>query len=183
MNKMKHYLPSYVLKILYNSLISPHLNFGILAWGFSHHKLEKLQKRAVRIIVNAKYNSHTEPIFKSLGILKIKHIFERNCLKFYYKVVNGTTPSFFLNMFVPNAATHNYNTRQRSSIRQSTTRIALTENCMRHFIPKLVKETPTCITDKVYTHSLEGFSNYIKAFNINRYISTCNIQHCYICNR
>ncbi len=34
MNKLKHFLPTYTLRTMYNSLILPHLNFSILSWGF-----------------------------------------------------------------------------------------------------------------------------------------------------
>ena len=32
LNKLKHFLPTFTLKTLYDSLIVPHLNYGILAW-------------------------------------------------------------------------------------------------------------------------------------------------------
>jgi hypothetical protein len=34
----------------------------------------KLQKKVVRIIADSKYNAHTDPIFKSLKILKATHL-------------------------------------------------------------------------------------------------------------
>ena len=48
----------------YHSLVLPYLNYGVLVWGISIHKLLKLQKKAVRLIVNAKFNAHTEPLLK-----------------------------------------------------------------------------------------------------------------------
>ena len=51
-----------ILKILYNSLILPHLQYCILSWGFKSDRIFKLQKRAVRIITYSKYNAHTEPL-------------------------------------------------------------------------------------------------------------------------
>ena len=62
MNKMKHFLPSHILRMIYNSLISPHLNFGILSWRFECQRLQKLQKKAVRIIISSKFNAHSEPL-------------------------------------------------------------------------------------------------------------------------
>ena len=62
LNKLKQYLPSYILRTLYNSLILPHIN-GILVWGFDVSRINKLQKRSIRIINNQKYNAHTEPLF------------------------------------------------------------------------------------------------------------------------
>ena len=55
----------------------------ILLWGFNTHRLIKLQKRAIRIITDSKYNSHTEPLLKSLNILKINDIFTIQYLKFF----------------------------------------------------------------------------------------------------
>ena len=65
-NKLKHFLPTYTLRTMYNSLILPHLNFSILSWGLHSGRLPKLQKRAVRIITLNKYNAHTEPILTRL---------------------------------------------------------------------------------------------------------------------
>ena len=63
LNKLKCFMPFNILKTLYNySLILPHLTYGILAWGFSTEPLFKLQKRAIRLISNSKFNSHTEPL-------------------------------------------------------------------------------------------------------------------------
>ena len=58
-------VPEYTLKTMYSSLIAPHFNNNILLWGFNTHRLIKLQKRAIRIITDSKYNSHTEPLLKS----------------------------------------------------------------------------------------------------------------------
>ena len=44
-----------------------------------------MQKRAVCIISLSKYNSHTNPLFKKLNLLKLKDIFELNVLKLYSK--------------------------------------------------------------------------------------------------
>ena len=64
MCRLKNFLPSHILRMLYNSLVLPHLQYSILTWGFKASRLEKLQKRALRIITRSKYNAHTEPLFK-----------------------------------------------------------------------------------------------------------------------
>ena len=54
MNKLKHFLPKYTLKIMYSSLIAPHFNNNILLGGFDTHRLMKLQKEQLEslMIVN-----------------------------------------------------------------------------------------------------------------------------------
>ena len=73
MVKLKRFLPQNILKILYNSLILPHPQYCILSWGFKSGTILKLQKRAVRIIRCSKYNAHTEPLLKTLNLLKIEN--------------------------------------------------------------------------------------------------------------
>ena len=89
MNRLKHYLPQRILQILYNSLILSHLNSNITAWGFASHKLCRLQKRALRLITDSRYNAHTHPLFKALGTLTLDDTFKMQCLKFYYKFIQG----------------------------------------------------------------------------------------------
>ena len=60
--------------MLYNSLLLPHINYCLTTWGYQCHRLQKLQKRAIRIITLSKYNDHTAPLFKKLNLLTIKDI-------------------------------------------------------------------------------------------------------------
>ncbi len=64
-NKLKHVLPLSIKITLYNSLILPHINYCLMIWGYQCNRITKVQKKAVRIISVSKYNSHTEPLFKS----------------------------------------------------------------------------------------------------------------------
>ena len=73
--KLRQYLPLYILKTLYHSLVLPHLTYGIIAWHSYSDPIFKLQKRIVRIIANSSYNAHSEPLFKQLNLLKIGDIY------------------------------------------------------------------------------------------------------------
>ena len=66
MNRLKRYLPFSAMKLMYDSLVLSHLRFGISCWGFECDRIFKLQKRALRILTDSKYNAHTEPLFKEL---------------------------------------------------------------------------------------------------------------------
>ncbi len=52
-------------------MIASHLNYCILAWGYEDSRLNKIQKRVIRIINLSKYNDHTEP-----NLLKLEDIAE-----------------------------------------------------------------------------------------------------------
>ncbi len=92
LNKLKHFLPLKNKILIYNSLILLHLNFGILAWGYQCNRITKSQKTVIKIISLAKYNAHTEPLFKQLKLEKVEDILRLQELKFYYKFKNNKLP-------------------------------------------------------------------------------------------
>ena len=61
-NKLKHLIPQKTLLTIYNSLILPHINYCILAWGHDSNRISKLQKKAVRIILKGSFYTHSDPI-------------------------------------------------------------------------------------------------------------------------
>ena len=85
MNRLKNYILENALLTIYNTLIIPHLNYEILTWGFNSDRILKFQKKSVRSFTLSKYNAHTEPIYKTLKLLKINDIFKCQTLKFIYK--------------------------------------------------------------------------------------------------
>ena len=72
-------------------------NYGVME---IQKKLEILQKRAVRIINNSGYKSHTDPILKSENILNIADIHTLQVSLFMYDYHSRTLPSSF-DGFIP----------------------------------------------------------------------------------
>ena len=181
MSRLKRFLPSTILRLLYNSLVLPHLQYSILAWGFKNSRLTKLQKRAVRIICGSKYNAHTEPLFKKLNLLRLEDIFKLNVLKFLYKFEQNTLPVYFHGMFSIVSSRHTYFTRGSANLIRHKFKTSGGRNCIRHFVPDIAFKTPSSILDKIYTHSYKGFSHYVKKLMINEYVIDCNTVNCHIC--
>ena len=46
LNRLNRILPLNINIILYNSLMLPHLNYGITLWGFKCERILKLQKKS-----------------------------------------------------------------------------------------------------------------------------------------
>ena len=183
MSRLKRYLPRNILLMIYNSLIMPYIQYGIMCWGHKPGRIMKLQKRAMRLITCSKYNSHTEPLYKKLNCLNVTDIYTLNMLKFQFKLTKGNIPHYFKNMF-PQTDTHSihtHNTRFRDYGSLPKPNTTGGGNCLRYFLPQILKQTPLCITEKITTHSPFGFSSYIKQYFINNYIEECNIENCYIC--
>ena len=95
MNRLKYVFPQSALILLYYSLILPHINYFILAWGTNTKRVFKLQKHAVRIKTRSHYLSHTDPIFLHLKLLKVIDLYKLFQLKFYSKLTNQLLPQYF----------------------------------------------------------------------------------------
>ena len=183
MNRLKRYLPISAMKLMYDSLILSHLQFGITNWGFEWDRISKLQKRALRIMTNSRYNAHTEPLFKQLHLLKVKDIFDVQCLKFWYKLVNNELPNYFRNMFTYNHELHDFGTRNRDRPHLYQTRTSGVHNVLRHHITELLNRFPQYLIDKMKTHSMYSVAHHIKFYLIDLYSYDCNEINCYICNK
>lgn len=100
-NRVKHFMPKPALKLLYYTLVESHINYGLPVWGNSIHinNLVNLQKRAVRVINKKSYRSHTDPIYKSLEILKVQDLYELNVLLFMHDYKFNKLPVSFADNF------------------------------------------------------------------------------------
>ena len=127
---LKRFLPQNILKILYNSLILPHLQYCILSWGFKSDRIFKLQKRAVRIITCSKYNAHTEPLLKTLNLLKIEDIMKTKALKLCYRYKQNELPKYFESMFTESNDNHSHDTRHKSLLYQLPTKTSTRRLCI-----------------------------------------------------
>ena len=65
--KLKPYLDENTLKMIYYSLVYPHIQYCISTWGYAAptnlDPIVKLQKRVVRSICHMPARSHTNPLF------------------------------------------------------------------------------------------------------------------------
>jgi len=79
LNRTKNILPVNVRKLIYNSLVKSHIEYGIIAYGgVEKHRLNRvknLQKKAVRNVALGSRFSHTDPTFGKLEILKIDDLY------------------------------------------------------------------------------------------------------------
>ena len=199
---LKHYVPVLILKIIYNSLFLSHLNYGITAWDFNVGPcITTLQNNAIRFMYNAKYNSHTTSMFKNLQLLQAVNIFKLACFKFIYKCENRIIPDHFKNMFLTHEHTkrlqlirwapqhfnkmeNNLPNNNNYEIKVKHTNSKYCRFCIRHFIPKLIKDNylPGKVLEKINTHSYSGCVHYAQNYIISEYESMCCIRNCYICN-
>ena len=167
-------------------------------------RISKLQKKVMRFLTNSKFNSHTAPLFKQLGLLKAADIFKLACFKLLYKDENSKLPSYFNGMFV---LQHDNVVIRPRRIHRTPQRFKSTEEmlpynnvcnfkikhtnskfcrlCIIYKIPELIKDNylPKIVLEKMDTHSYAGFTKYAKTYTISKYKTTCKIRNCYVCKK
>ena len=195
MSRLKQICPQSILMMIYNTLSLPHLNYGILLWGAKvkkDQKLHLLQKKSMRIITSQHYRSHSEPIFKNLGLLMVHDLYYMAIIKFYYNMMNGHLPDDF-NCFKPHTSISctRYPIRnpimQYPFIKHEYARYALNYQLIRVINGNtdcfsLSNPLNNSILEKATTHSFYGYKVYAKTMILASYREACNIVDCYTCN-
>jgi hypothetical protein len=102
----KNVLTARAKRFLYFSSIHSHLIFAIHIWSCttesSLNPLIIKLKMAIRILNDASYNAHTEPLFKSCGILPLKQLCDYFKVQFMQKFTQGFLPSSFDDVWISN---------------------------------------------------------------------------------
>ena len=75
------------------------------------HRFLFLQKRVIRIISKSTFDSHSDPIFKELELLKLSDIRQLELGKLMFSLSHSLLPSKFNNYFSVNKQVHSYATR------------------------------------------------------------------------
>ena len=91
--KARKSFESVTLLNLYNALIFPYISYGIQVWGTAAalhlNRLYVLQKKIIRIVCGVHPRTHTDPLFKLLGILNIDKTRDYSVGLFMYKFKNA----------------------------------------------------------------------------------------------
>ena len=181
LHKLKHIFPSYILRMIYNSLILPHMNYSLLAWGANCHSIELLQKKAVRVINFKSPLAHTEPILKGMDQLKLPDMYTCHLIKLYYKLYRNKLPAYF-EKFIPEYGESQHDLRH-NNIRLPAIRCEYEKMNAKFQMHRRLREFanpsrpplyPTVHIDMdTLSQSLTRFSKYIKSQLISSYSFHC----------
>ena len=128
--KLRSYLDPKLLKNIYFCIVVSHLSYGVEAWGSAcSTDLEKiliLQKKAVRILTGNRYFQiygeeaaalpRSEPLFKTLEILKFEDLFKASIAKFVYSTLAQENPTVFWDWFTYSHLIHNHATSSSTNV-------------------------------------------------------------------
>ena len=83
--------------------MEPYLRYSCPVWGAAGinaiNRLQKLQNKAARIVINSAYDASALPIIRKLGWPSINDLIESETLKMVYKAVNRQPPIYLTEMF------------------------------------------------------------------------------------
>ena len=137
----------------------------------------------MRVITNSNYIAHTDPIFKTLNLLKLPDLYRLQLYKLYYKMKKQTVPTYFKNILTEVIIP--YNTRN-SFLKFPIARHEYTRKTCLYQIINYVNYPPSnplikLQTDMSDTHSITGFVLYHKNRTLESYSLHCRILDCYVC--
>ena len=157
MFRLSKNVPRSVLNILYHSLIYPYLIYCNIIWAGTcdsfTNKILVLQKRVIRLIAGAEFLAHCDPLFLSLGILKIKDLYTFFCCMHVFKnrdkysIIGG-------------------NTRFSSNLEVPYHRLELTNRSVWYNPPKFFNSLPSNVRD---TASMKNFKIRVKEILLSLY--------------
>lgn len=183
-NKVKNTLPQQSLRMLYFSLVNCFLQYGVSIWGNSEvtKPLVVLQKKAIRAITRSNYNSHTEPLFKKLGLLKFLDTFNTETGLFMFDFLSGRLPSSFDSYFRLNP---DHLVRIPHTFYMERPRTKFSADLPRHNFPRIWNNLYDNILIQATAPMLRRklFKNLIKKTCLNNYLAvvTCTNPFCLDC--
>ena len=115
-SKLRKYVDLHTSRILYYSLIYPHLQYCISSWGRATKSVLKplsiIQKRVLRLITKAPYRTPSAPLFFQL---KVDDVYKLQIAKMMHHINNqNNTGTWTINNSIKLEKLHNHNTRASS---------------------------------------------------------------------
>ena len=113
-SKLRYNAPLDICLRVYYAIFYSYLITGCNIWGLTPcdnniEKLEILQKKCVRIMTFAPFNSHTNHIFKDLELLKVRDVIKSQQLKLVYEFYCNKLPDDLMSLFKLNSDVHTTN--------------------------------------------------------------------------
>ena len=95
LHRVKKYFTKSILITTYKSLITLHLNYGLLLWGNRRSRVNILQRKTIRVVNFSPYISNSELIFKNLKLLNMDDLLTLKKFKFLHKLTYNTLLIYF----------------------------------------------------------------------------------------
>jgi hypothetical protein len=168
-NRAKNFLPQTALRTLYFALVHPHLLYCQPIYSCTSSKnlgkLEKLQKKSIRIICNAKNNAHTRELFEKTGIMPLRTMIEYTQSLLVHSIYHKYSPPSLHNTWITNGQReNNYDLRNAASLYTPPARTVHAEKLPYFALPKMWNN----LTDQKFTQNPVTFKIEIKKYFLSK---------------
>jgi hypothetical protein len=176
-------VPLRVRKYIYTSLIESHLRFGAIIYGAANPRyLDQIgtsQRKAIRLVANSKFIAHTDPIFKSLGLLKLSDLIQLNQTIFLKQYSNKDVPDSLQGLF---NKIHPDQQKCRNDAFNFENKQLNSEDLLHYPNVQLLRSYNR---NSIVIKSERNISNLKDLFireKLYNYEAECTKQNCYVCN-
>ena len=149
------------------------MHYAFLAWGTQCHKIELLQKKALRVIFSKSPIAHTKPLLKIMSQPKLSDLYIINLRKLYYKLYRNRLPTYFDLIRLPIICCEFEEMNVKYQMHRTLRELASPRNSAQ--CPNIQ------INDDTLGTSYKAFSMYLKSEFVNFYRVACNLANCYVC--
>jgi hypothetical protein len=148
-----------VLKMIYHAHIHSHISYGLCVYGgttnYNLHKILLLQKRAIRIILNLKWDDHVREHFRNLEIFTVYDQYIYDCILYIKNNFNNLELR---------SEFHSYNTRNKNNINIQKHKLSFFTKKTTYMGTKFYNLLPIEIKDE---NDFFKFKKKLKTFLIN----------------
>ena len=167
MRRVRDFVDRETLSSIYNALVRPHFDYCSEIWDtlgvglFS--RLQKLQNRAARIIMNLRYYTPDMEALNDIGWETLETQGAKSKAKQMYKVLNDLAPSSLATLFVHKRNITKYDLR--GSFTSLQLPLPNTENLKKSFCYDRAKLWNSLSADVRDSDTISTFINAIDAFS------------------
>ena len=167
LKQLAKYVPIKVQKTYYQGYILPLLDYCSNTWGTTYKinidRLNKLQKRAARIVLKADYTTPSTDMFKELDWMSVSSRCNYNKAVLTYKALNKLTPPYISDLLKPvsETSTRQLRSSENGSLAVPRSRTALYDKSFTYSASKLWNALPCAIKS---APSLSSFKRCVKEY-------------------
>ena len=100
-------------------VFEPHFRYCCSVWGCAGtteiNRLQKLQNRAVRIVTNSSFDTHSNQLIEKLGWKTINELIDIESKTIVFKTLNELAPPYLCSLFRKNSQSTSYRLRNTST--------------------------------------------------------------------
>ena len=139
-SNLRHSIPRHVLLYIYQTLIYPHLNYGLAAWGeaskTSLNKTLILQKKVLRMMYFTNIREHSIPLFIDPDISPVSFMYYKTVASLMHYISSNNSPTVFLNLFEKTSTIHSYHTGSSTSsnFHVKSSKLEIHKNSLSRFV-------------------------------------------------